>query len=462
MKIQYSENGETKSLELVKGEKWSKHKNTSLSSLFNKLDNGNGVIDDVEIDALRREMNVFDSDGKKGNLTKSEQQKLQTLNWDRIRSKVQVAENLYNDVHAKTSIGIPTTGKNISSHVKQVTPDNATTVFKIYNEKTGSKESLVSAIMTEYGLSMDERIGYAKHLVDALARDLKSQGKKIDGTVQALYAELEAQRKSILPASGSKIDKLINDMFAGRNITSSGTEKTEKSNLTTKADAPSRISDLNGKIDRPFSQGKAGDCWLLAAIYALSQTPKGLKILNDSVTILSNGNVQVTLKGVDATYVFTPKEIKSKTNLSTGDLDVRAIEMAMDKYMKEHPQRGHDSINSNLGHVAFKLLTGKGGKNFLSDTLGRILDLFFMDKLIDDFNKPNHVAVVAIHRTGKYSTFKNSNGKQEMIAHYHEYAVKGSDKKNVYLVNPWDTSKTITIPREDFKGIFNWIDEFDL
>ena len=235
-------------------------------------------------------------------------------------------------------------------------------------------------------------------------------------------------------------------------------------NPTPKVNFPTNLSDIlrettrgvsektaNGQIDRAFSQGSTGDCWLLASIQALAMSPKGLKLLNDSVIVLSNGNVQVTLKGVGVTYTFTQAELNSRNKLSTGDMDVRAIEMAVEKYMKKHPMNGRSSLRGNQGWVAFKLLTGKKVSNRAR----------FTDKQIDNFNNPNNIAVVA-HNGKQRHKYKNKRGQSEELVGNHEYAVKGSDKNYVYLVNPWNTAKVISVPRADFKKFFNFVNEFNL
>ena len=83
-------------------------------------------------------------------------------------------------------------------------------------------------------------------------------------------------------------------------------------------------------------------------------------------------------------------------------------------------------------------------------------------KLNCNFNKENHIACVAA--VGKENlTFSSSDDGDKITLHTnHAYAVQGSDANNVYLINPWDTSTVIPVPRDKFKDFFNMIDEFDL
>lgn len=229
----------------------------------------------------------------------------------------------------------------------------------------------------------------------------------------------------------------------------------------------------NGKVDENFKQGSTGDCWLLAAVKAITLEPKGQKILDDAIKVDDKGNVTVFLKGVNKKYTFTPAEIGQNTQMSKGDLDVRAIEMAIDKYFNEQKGvsgflnrgdfSGGFSINDgNSSHVAFELLTGKGGRNVFGNTVGRAKDIIITDNDIDQYNKPNRVTCVANSLKGKDLNFTDGNGNKQTLYRKHVYSVHSSDDKNVYVINPWDTSKIISVPRETFKKFFNTVDQVDL
>jgi len=53
------------------------------------------------------------------------------------------------------------------------------------------------------------------------------------------------------------------------------------------------------------------------------------------LSVDSNGNVTVELKGVEKKYVISAEEIEKSNHLASGDPDIRAIELAVDKYLKE-------------------------------------------------------------------------------------------------------------------------------
>ncbi len=364
------------------------------------------------------------------------------------RQSEDIAQSLKNDIYAKTSLGMPTTGKDIAKHIAEINADNVDEVMKAYEKINGDGENLMEAILKERGLSTEKRTAYLLHIKSALIASEKQNGVYADDISEDFDKEIKHQMEKFGVADADYINsflKKLNDRIAENNS--------------------SKIDTPNGEIDQTFSQGKTEDCWLLASIQALAQSPKGLEILNDSVSVDKAGNVTVTLKGVNKSYVITPEELAGNKQLSSGDGDVRAIEIAMDRYFQE--ERGVNDridLNGNKEYVAYRLLTGKGGKNWFSRTYGRIPEQIFgiSDSQIDNFNTPNHIACVAAGHK-KNLTFAAFDGTGNITLHSnHAYAVKGSDKDNVYLVNPHDTSEVITVPRETFKDFFNAIDEFDL
>ncbi len=217
--------------------------------------------------------------------------------------------------------------------------------------------------------------------------------------------------------------------------------------------------DLNGKIDTNFGQStKLNDCWLLAAIYSIANTPKGKKLIEDSITLLHDNKVKVTLKGVNISYIYDKDYVKSRTDLAGGDLDVRLFEIAAEDYVRKNPQRNKNHLDGNRPWVAFRLLTGKGTRNYDSESNIRGT---LSDYKIDSFNDENYIAVVW-KSTDVPKTFKTADGKSVTLEGSHTYSVIGSDSNNVYIVNPHDSSEKIAVPRNIFKNFFNRIDEFYL
>ena len=452
--------GKVVSRTLEEGQKWEQRKtsNKTLNNIFETADDGDGVVSQLEIDTINRIIKEQDKN-KNGILEEEDLKQIADIKkdgWEIAKKRINVALEIYNDIYAKSSIGFPTTGKNIDKHIQAVTEDNVWGVIKAYEDKTDGEESIFSGIMGEIGLKYSDRAKYCKHIIDMLVKRYSNNGVYIEDIVKEFNAELDYQRDTWTTADAKRLDAIVRKLMKRLN----------------NADQSKNIAP-NGKIDKDFSQGASGDCWLLASIKAISMSPKGLKILNDSIKIESNGDVTVTLKGVNKSYTFTQTEISGNTQLSTGDLDVRAIEMAVDKYIAE--ERGIESeygvtridINGNNEQIAYKILLGKGNWDHFYDK-DSIMDKWLngdryeiRQEHIDRFNDKNHIVCVSSHGK-KDLILKEPDSNNTKLFSLHSYAVSRADSKYVYLINPHDTSKEIKVSIKTFKTFFNDIAEVDI
>ena len=257
----------------------------------------------------------------------------------------------------------------------------------------------------------------------------------------------------------------------------------------------------NGDIDADFRQGQTGDCWFLSTIQALRNSPQGQALLDDSVNIdPETENIIVNLKGVNKTYTITPQELEDSDKLSFGDLDVRAMEIAVQRYFKENPIMGKTTIDGNNPAIAFKLLTGfdviqisnyiqnpyflhqLDKKNNNSDSnifaasqqsIATGAPIFmknkhFYDGMLDMMQKRGtqwvFVASTKEELDKKYTadvSFKDIlSGNGFSLVNNHAYAIKKVDKDYVYLINPHDTSLVVKIPRADFLECFEQVTIF--
>lgn len=110
------------------------------------------------------------------------------------------------------------------------------------------------------------------------------------------------------------------------------------------------VNKADGKIDE-FVQGSIGDCWLLSAINGLKRHSKGREILEKSLFVDKDNNITVTLQGPKKQYTFTKEQIDSVLNksgyyYSTGDRDVLAIEMAVEKFKTETAQKSSKRVTN--------------------------------------------------------------------------------------------------------------------
>lgn len=352
--------------------------------------------------------------------------------------------------------------------MNQVKPDTTTVSLKPYLNYLGDMfeeekyknltgRSLFNLILTDNTISKEEKINAIRNAYSRLAHQARRSGANVDDILAAANEDLQ---DLVNTGDFTKYSKLFSTTIEKLDVRIYAKYKSEKQ------------IDVNGKIDQEFSQGNTGDCWLLAAIKALSINSKGLEILNNSLKVNSDGSVTVHLKGVNKTYTITREELENSTELSRGDGDVRAIEIAVNKYLREDykTNNGEDaSIVSNHAIVAYYILTGKGDHFFpIGSEADRWVHPEFYgeeinDELIDKFNTPDRIVCVTAQGKDKIALSNSSNSQNSIVlSTNHAYTVVRADSEYVYLINPWDTSKEIRIDRKTFKQFFDKVQQFDL
>lgn len=223
------------------------------------------------------------------------------------------------------------------------------------------------------------------------------------------------------------------------------------------------IIDYNGTdgkqdgIIGDFQQGDAGDCWFLAEIKFVSNTPEGAEIIKNSIKNNNNGTFTVTFKGApNKNYPVTEKEIrKSKDKFSDGDKDVRILEIAADKWRLETQGKSIDKAGTSL--EANFLLTGqKNTMAYYSSYKNIDQRTITNDKNID---KPKRKTIArsiepieALQKipegqllrlsfsetNNKDETFKTQNGDSVYTQHGYYIERKGNE---IYIHDPHDTAK---------------------
>ena len=231
------------------------------------------------------------------------------------------------------------------------------------------------------------------------------------------------------------------------------------------------LINTDGCIDT-FKQGNTGDCYLLAGIEALSNTEEGKQIIKESIKRPFWGGVSVTLKGVNKTYYFSAQELLEAKQLSKGDDDVLAIELAFKKYREEKfaEQAEIDSISgkgiSGL-HKFFStqedriLLSGLDADNPIDGgTSGEVIKVLTGKDSEKFFNGQKEIKslsdITDLSTSSVTISFKKNLS--ENLVSSHSYAVLKSDEKYTYLVNPWDNSKIIEVPTSLVLENFDYVD----
>lgn len=229
-------------------------------------------------------------------------------------------------------------------------------------------------------------------------------------------------------------------------------------------DRNTEVSAPDGKFDIPSIQGTEGDCWLLAGVNAIISKSNGKQMLESLFTVdKETGNVTITLKGIGKTYTITREEIENADHLSSGDGDMRALELAIDKCLKE---LAYDQSYIQLTQCGF----GASLEHDLDLHSGNSSDLYSLlfeggspivnvDVMATDFSDENSVYVFSLDEHGigfegttEYYAY-NENGEKVVLHNRHGYSIVGSDDENVYITNPWDPTEVLTISRVEFEQI---------
>lgn len=348
----------------------------------------------------------------------------------------------------------PEIGKNIKD-IEKNKPTDSYSLIKKYRQ-VYKNHNIFEDLIYDNGLSKENKIKYITKLTNDIAVHYNLSGV----FNQDLLVEFNSAINQYANATKDNEDELqekILDII--KSITKRKYYNSQKANN----------KDANGKIDSDFEQGQVGDCWLLAVIKAISLKEKGLKTLNDSISVDKNGNVSVYLKGVHKKYTFSKTEIESRRDLSRGDLDVRAIEMAVERYIKETGAgdltNNSYSLNGNHETFAYKLLLGTYGayqseeerknayKTPLSSISGR--NIQFNNSLLEDFNNPNKIYCVSACGDKETIILSDNEDSNAVLMTDHAYTVVKSDAKYVYLINPHNSAEIFEVEREQFLKFFN-------
>lgn len=212
---------------------------------------------------------------------------------------------------------------------------------------------------------------------------------------------------------------------------------------------------MNGRIDQAVYQGKTGDCWLLSGILALNASPEGRAIIKNSIIPNKDGSVTVNLMGAGVQYTFSQKEIKQNDpdrnpskKYSRGDNDMLVLEMAAEKFRKEHMGR---DLSGGYQSEILEMLVPKGEINHI---YGRELTQVKINNLLEDAAK-NKNAVLSFdlktavkRRNAKTGRYYYTDGGSA-----HALAVTKITKTHVVCSDPHNSNKTQTLTRSQFSRL---------
>jgi hypothetical protein len=234
----------------------------------------------------------------------------------------------------------------------------------------------------------------------------------------------------------------------------------------------------------PFSQGKTGNCYMLAALHVTRSNPDLMRIIvSQSIKKTGPGKWEVTFLGLDKNKSITVTQAKvdawkTSFGITGGALGDQIIEVAYASFRsrkkhlemgwtmiqtEESPDGSYDlAVAGGHGDVAlFHLLGGEystryleyaDGKSFEEDGMSNDISGFFENDYISDANY--------LLTAGSLQHEKGDSEHYEVdgfpMVHGHAYSVTGYDKQSqiVYVVNPHNTAETMHMPFSTFVKAF--------
>ena len=200
--------------------------------------------------------------------------------------------------------------------------------------------------------------------------------------------------------------------------------------------AGNAATQLDGKLST-FHQGSANDCGAVSAIQALDNSSYGKYLL--SVMIQKNNN-NYTLRFGAGAQTVTQRDVANA--YITGDLDARVIEAGLQKAMNVY--NGCFACDVFTTMTGYKQQTYRGAyaKNNIMNTLKAKCDAREGITAACDFN-------IADPSKG----IIGDGG--------HSYSIRWVTNDTVIVINPWDTSKLIYMPRSQFERSIRYMTYID-
>lgn len=259
-------------------------------------------------------------------------------------------------------------------------------------------------------------------------------------------------------------------------------------------------SDYNGSPK--LKQQNLGDCYTIAAIYALSRSPHFEMIIRSSLQRFSDGSWTVRLPLFDSdgkTMTLTQDEYLPETNRQflklkryEGKKDGKIKGVDFRKQLKlvkgtegfqvleaafiKNEYGSVDRLAASEGGFSSVVFNRLCGNNFIDYTLDGTTwndklkkwhyknlssidsgDIAKLDDFLENYDPEVYIATAScLYDDPKNILGNRVKGGLHYIYSNHAYAISHVDskKKQISIVNPWNTSKSIKLSFEQFKKIF--------
>lgn len=330
--------------------------------------------------------------------------------------------------------GLFSSSKKLNEYIENINADNVINIVESYKRWYG--KSIFNEIMRNIFISSDTRAEAVKHIKDMLMQAMKRSGTYTEDYDKLMDGHIDYEKNKFGRMKSKDIDEDLRALF-------------DRHRQTRRGKSYNKLISANGKIDGTFNQGYVADCWLLSAIKSVSLNPKGQEMLNDLISLDDKGNVTVQLKGVKRTYTISKEELEGANEFAQGDLDVRAIELAVNKYLHEIGDHGGSKHNdAQISKYYYDIYDG----NKVSAPYRILFDRPAVNEI-----QPNEETIEQI-KSGEYSTVVlsyNNYKTPEGYSKRHIYAVTGADDKYIYLSDPYSPDIKRSITHSDFIKFFN-------
>lgn len=223
------------------------------------------------------------------------------------------------------------------------------------------------------------------------------------------------------------------------------------------------LKDANGEIDTTFIQGYTGDCWILSPLKSMSNDKKFLEKINKMITVNKENGVikSVTINIQGKNYTFDYKNIKSANEYSSGDLDVRVMEMALNQYVHENNLCEGDITLGWDDKDAYKIILGEDNIEITDYKTGTDGDF---DRYLKTLKQSSSGTVSTIGITNDwneeedkekdlFAEDKNGNKVELFVPHAYNY-VK-IDDKYLYFTDPQEPLKELRMPLKKVGRVFD-------
>jgi hypothetical protein len=234
---------------------------------------------------------------------------------------------------------------------------------------------------------------------------------------------------------------------------------------------------LNSEVD-DSSQGQIGDCWLLSGINSFSYSEIGREIIKNAINETENGYT-VELQGLGENVEISTSELKKAIEsgeYSSGDPDMILFELAFEK--ANFPHTSDRNAWQDFSGYSHMTIDGGRFKDVTIAILGRQTNLAVNDRycedcenigsVLDKFEKSDSIAAVVSFSPTSYGEgvyITDINGEEYIATDNggsHAWSLKSVDKNNATIVNPWDSSEEIVIPRNELIKNADHIEYIDL